>query len=391
MRSATLDILLELAPWMLLGMAVAGAIHGLLPSGFLQRHLAGKGAIWRAVLFGVPMPLCSCSVIPTGLGLKKDGASNGATVAFLTSTPQTGVDSVLVTASFLGWPFAITKVIAAATTGLIAGGLTDRGADNQVVAPPVGKRPGFRSAVDHAIDVLRSIYGWLIFGILVSAAITTWLPGTLAGIGELNPLVGPLLALLISLPLYVCATASVPIAAALVAGGLPMSAALVFLMAGPATNVATMGAVYRTLGKRTLVIYLSTLIVGSLGFGLAFDALFPGATPAVGDMHNHAAPWRWGAVIVLVAMMAWFAIDDLLQRFRPAVPASMELQVDGMTCGGCARKLQRKLEDLDGVQNAAVSHDPGSVALETTLNLAQISAAITEAGYTIRDSHPSTS
>ena len=120
------QITLELAPWLLLGMAIAGLLHGLLPPDFVGRHLRGRAGVAKAVVLGVPLPLCSCGVIPTGLGLKKDGASNGASVGFLISTPQTGVDSILVSASFLGWPFALFKVAAAAITGLVGGWIADR-------------------------------------------------------------------------------------------------------------------------------------------------------------------------------------------------------------------------------------------------------------------------
>ena len=123
---------MELAPWLLLGTLIAALLHGLLPQNFVQRHLQGKGGVAKAVLLGVPLPLCSCGVIPAGLGLKKDGASDGASVGFLISTPQTGVDSILVSASFLGWPFALFKVVSATVTGIVGGYLADQS--------PVGRR-----------------------------------------------------------------------------------------------------------------------------------------------------------------------------------------------------------------------------------------------------------
>jgi uncharacterized membrane protein YraQ (UPF0718 family) len=118
------NVWVELAPWLLLGALVSGVIHVFLPTDFVRRHLTGRGSIAKAVALGVPLPLCSCGVIPAGLGLKKDGASDGAAVGFLISTPQTGVDSVLVAAAFLGWPFALFKVVAATITGMTGGLLT---------------------------------------------------------------------------------------------------------------------------------------------------------------------------------------------------------------------------------------------------------------------------
>ncbi len=109
------DVTLELAPWLLLGVVIAGILHVFMPQDFVRTHLGHSrfSHVVKACLFGVPMPLCSCGVIPAAAGLKKEGASNGATVGFLISTPQTGVDSFAVSAALLGWPFALVKVVAA--------------------------------------------------------------------------------------------------------------------------------------------------------------------------------------------------------------------------------------------------------------------------------------
>ena len=176
------DIMLALAPWLILGAALSGLIHVLLPSDFVRRHLTGRGSVVKAVMLGVPLPLCSCGVIPAGLGLKKDGASDGAAVGFLISTPQTGVDSVLVAAAFLGWPFAIFKLVAAAATGLLGGVLTEHlgGQRHELdgAADPSDShaRAGIAAGVAHADDLIQSIWGWLAVGVVVSAAITTFLP-----------------------------------------------------------------------------------------------------------------------------------------------------------------------------------------------------------------------
>ena len=150
MIQAMWEVLLSLAPWMLLGMAIAGILHVALPRGFVRRHLGGRGGVAKAVALGVPLPLCSCGVIPAGLGLKRDGASDGAAVGFLISTPQTGVDSILVSASFLGWPFALFKVLAATITGLF---LIVGGGDIGALAP------GFRFDGVHAESFRRSLFG----------------------------------------------------------------------------------------------------------------------------------------------------------------------------------------------------------------------------------------
>ena len=236
MIAASWQVLLELSPWLLLGAGIAGLLHGLLPRNFVHRQLSGRAGVLKAVLVGVPLPLCSCGVIPTGLGLKKDGASDGAAVGFLVSTPQTGVDSILVAAAFLGWPFALFKVAAAGVTGIVGGWLTEALGGDPGRPPATATdqgRPSLGAMFAHGAEMLRTIWRWLLFGVLVSAALTVYVPPDgLAGLGAGGGLLAMLAMLLVSLPLYVCATASVPIAAALVAGGMPVGAARVFLMAG---------------------------------------------------------------------------------------------------------------------------------------------------------------
>lgn len=386
-------VLLELSPWLLLGAAVAGVLHVLLPPGFVRRHLGGRGGVVKAVVLGVPLPLCSCGVIPAGLGLRRDGASPGASVGFLISTPQTGVDSVLVSASFLGWPFALLKVGAAAVTGVVGGWLTDAvgvGAEASD-GPKAGEElvdRSLRGAVAHAVDVLRTIWRWLVFGVVVSAIITVLVPPRVfevfTGGGELWAVLS---VLLLSLPLYVCATASVPIAAALVAGGFPPGAALVFLMAGPATNVATLGAVLRALGRRALVVYLATIIVGSVAAALLFDFVLAPRGHGAHAHGDHATPVAIAAAVVLATGLAWFAFDDLRTAWRSWRPArvqdacEIELAVDGMTCGGCANRLRRALLAEEGVVDTEVDHEAGRAVVRGRVELPRIQAVVREAGF----------
>ena len=389
------DVLVALAPWLLLGAAIAGVLHVALPANFIRRHLSGRRGVAKAVALGVPLPLCSCGVIPAGLGIKKDGASDGATVGFLISTPQTGVDSLLVSASFLGWPFAVFKLVSAAVTGLVGGWLTDAAspAPDPVAATEASSEPPRRrslsAAVEHGLEVLRSIWGWLVFGVVASAVITVYVPDSaFASLGGEHELLAFGVALLISIPLYVCATASVPIAAALVGAGLPAGAALVFLMAGPATNLATLGTVYRTLGRRSLAIYLGTIVIGSVGLGYAFDFVLPDAAVAMG-MHDHAAasPLETLAAAGLLGLLAWFAIGDLTSRLRsasevaPGTPG-LDLRVDGLTCQGCVAKLTRALEQAPGVTSARVSLDPGLAQVTGDAPAAQLREVVRAAGFT---------
>ena len=399
MLAAITGIVLELAPWLLLGALIAGVLHVALPRDFVRRTLSGKRGVLRAVALGVPLPLCSCGVIPAGIGLKKDGASDGAALGFLIATPQTGVDSVLVSGALLGWPFALFKVLSALVLGVIGGTLVDKAAGPSAgsmptvspVSPaaPERSRPWWRELVAHSIELIRMIWGWLVVGILASAALGYWLPtldwGAKLAEGSLTPLV---LALLLSLPLYVCATASVPIAAALVAGGLPLGAALVFLVAGPATNLATIGAVHRAFGRRTLIIYLGTLVIGSLGLGLAFDFLLAGV-PLEPALHSHeVAGWRAIPALVLMVLLTWFAGDalrlklrDWRQRLARGFADRIEVQVEGMTCQGCARRLKTQLVELHGVDVAEVDLERGAAVLYGKIDGDTVREAVRKAGF----------
>ena len=319
---ATWQVMLALAPWLLLGALVAGILHVSLPKKFLNRQLTGPLGVVKAVGLGVPLPLCSCGVIPVGLGLRKDGASNGATVAFLISTPQTGVDSILVSASLIGWPFALFKVVSAAATGLIGGWLTDAVTDSaapkNIVLGQCHSQQSNRIAnlLAHSVELLHSIWCWLVIGVVISAAIDAFVPlGAFTDLAAYGGLAAMLVTLVIAVPLYVCATASVPIAAALVATGLPTGAALVFLMAGPATNAATLGAVYRTLGRKPLAIYLATVIIGSIACGWAFDFVIDANIAPVNHDHESATWWSIASAVVLLGLIAWFAWQDVM-RFK---------------------------------------------------------------------------
>lgn len=409
-------VVIELAPWLLLGLLVAGLFHVVLPAGLVARQLRGPAGVFKAVGVGIPLPLCSCGVIPAGIGLKRDGASSGAAVGFLISTPQTGVDSIMVSASLLGWPFALMKVGAALVTGVVGGLLTERvapsargGADTgsggaaggaDAVAIGVTKTLGvrLREGLGHAIEVLRSIWRWLAFGVVASALLMTLVsPGSLGALFADSWLLASLAVLAVAVPTYVCATGSVPIAAALVAGGLPLSAALVFLMAGPATSIATIGTVRKHFGGRVTVAYVSTIVVGSLAFAWLFESTLAGFAvhAAAGHIHHeeHGGVLGVVAAVVLVGAMLWFAGEELRalarrwRKTRASAPVT-ELKVVGMTCGGCVAGLERALSAVEGVEKAEVTLEGGRAKVAGAVSRERLVEAVERAGFEVSDGGP---
>jgi uncharacterized membrane protein YraQ (UPF0718 family) len=299
-----------MSPYLLFGFLIAGILSVVVSKAFVQRHLGGRG-LWpviKASALGVPLPLCSCSVIPVSMSLRKQGASREATLAFLLSTPQTGVDSIFVTYSLLGPIFAIIRPIIALITGLIGGILTRLVTANTpdevpVEAPSAGcccagkkeapKLNPVLAMLKHGFVTLPSDIGKpMLTGLVIAAMLAVLVPeGFFAdylGSGILPMLV----MMVLGIPMYVCATASVPIAAALILKGISPGAALVFLMAGPATNAAGLATVWKTLGRNTAVIYLATVALCALGSGLLLDAIVDSRDLSVVSASGKMlAPW----------------------------------------------------------------------------------------------------
>lgn len=317
----------KMSPYLLFGFAVAGLLRVLISTALIQKHLGGKG-IWpiiKSSLFGVPLPLCSCGVIPVAMSLRKRGASKGATIAFLLSTPQTGIDSIFVTYSLLGFVFTIFRPVVALITGIIGGvaiDLLDKNApimtDLNDDENPAEQKNKFLTAIRHGFIVLpRDIGLAMLIGLLIAALISVLVPSDFfadkigTGIGAM------ILMMFMGIPVYVCATASVPIAAAMIAKGLTPGAAFVFLMTGPATNAATFITIWKTLGSRTAIIYILTVAVCALTAGILLDSMFTGLGKDIqGHYHNMAAtPIEHISAIILLAILALGIYNKRIKMF----------------------------------------------------------------------------
>jgi uncharacterized protein len=382
-----------MTPWLLIGSACVGVLHVVLPPSFFERALSGRGGVVRAVLLGVPLPLCSCAVIPVGMGMHRSGAPRSSTIAFLVSTPQTGVDSIVVTGGFLGWPFAIYRVCVALIMGVVGGLLTTYVEPEKSAPLPLptqrNEHHSVQEGVEHAWVSILSIWGWVLIGVFVSAAISQMGHVQMISSLALGPVEATTLALVIAIPLYVCATASIPIAASLVAVGLPIEAALVFLIAGPATNAATIGAVYATLGRRVTALYLGLTIIGSVVFAWLFKLCLPGYTiPSLLAQHEHTSQWDilFGLMFV-VTSVGWLMPKFRRTRTRTRVSHDPEgqqlINVTGMTCQGCVKKLQRALDESPETKGTEVFLTPGRVVWSGEPISSDVESVIVDCGFFI--------
>ena len=418
----------EMAPWLILGLVFAGLLKVFFPQEKVQKYM-GKPTTKSAVnasLMGVPMPLCSCGVIPTGISFFKNGASKGATNSFLISTPQTGVDSILATYSMLGWPFAILRPIVAFITGIAGGILTNilvkekpepksknPFTNFKIDTAALGKKDNSASCDDSScgchdekpkgnafvqathyafVELLQDIAKWLIIGFLIAALISVILPDDFFSLFKGLGIVEILVILAASVPIYICATGSIPIAAVLLLKGVSPGAALVFLMAGPATNVATMTVIGKTMGRKSLFVYLGTIIGGAVLFGMLTNWLIPTDLIMRHVVHihgngEHEMLPKWVQVGSSFLLIGSLIIGYFYERFEKSKKKTIAmnlktLKVEGMTCSHCEASVTRNLLKLDGIEEVLADKNKSEVKIAgENINLKEIENIITEIGY----------
>lgn len=417
----------EMAPYLLLGFLFAGLLHAFVPKTMYKRYLGGNNlsSVFCAILFGVPLPLCSCGVIPTAVAMRKEGASKGATTAFLIATPQTGVDSILATYSVFGWSFALLRPIVAMLTGLVGGVLTnvvDRAeesaasatedaADSSAQHEESGEQRTFLQKLGEALDygfsdMLMDIGQWLAVGIILAGLITIFVPDDFFLSYQGSGIINMFLVLLIACPMYVCATGSIPIAAALMLKGLSPGAALVFLMAGPATNMASIMVLGKTLGRRSLLAYLGSIVTGAVIFGLIVDWVLPVEWFGMVMHHSlHSAcchtetPW-WQVVstvifLLLLCRALWLRYhgggchchdagchchEDGCHSHEESHPV-IRLKVEGMMCNHCRGHVEKALQSVPGAETVNVDLGSGMALVQGECPVEALVSAVENCGY----------
>lgn len=399
----------EMAPYLLVGFLFAGILHIYFPQRIIKKYTGGSDfrSVFNASLLGVPMPLCSCGVLPTGISFYKSGASRSSTISFLVSTPQTGIDSIIATYAMLGLPMAVIRPVVALFSGVLGGLISNFSRDEkketaeEVVENDQGKTRSLREMLRYGfVELMQDISKWLLIGLLLAAFLAVLIPDDFFTTRVSNEYLSMLLILLASIPLYVCATGSIPIAAVLLMKGLSPGAALVFLMAGPATNAATMAVISSTMGRKTFWLYFLSIVGGAVLFGTIINELIPrdwitGHIPQIlhtGE-HVHGTSWiKTTSAILLVALI----LNGYIQKYLDRKGFKMEREklntiemrtyaVDGMTCNHCKANVEKGIVELD--PEVEVFADPESNELRISSHVIseeQLKDKIEGLGYSFK-------
>jgi len=480
MKQLLLEILatyLDMAPYLFIGLFFAGLLHVVFKKDFIARHLGKNNmmSVIKAAILGVPLPLCSCGVIPTALYLRRQKASEGATVSFLISTPQTGVDSIIATYGMMGPIFAIFRPLAAFVTGIVGGAILNKHAinddalekeasncgcgsgscddtvvvekedtgcgcgsssceDKTEVLKPAQEETGCGCGSGHShdddleglstvqklkkgfkyayVEFLDDIALHLMFGIILAGLISFIIPDSFFTKFDGDGIGGMFIMMAIGIPLYVCATSSIPIAVSLMLKGISPGAAFVFLVAGPATNAATISLIGNTMGKKLLFVYLAVIIVFAFLGGFALNGIFDymnvDFVASSMSEHHHMETPLWETIMMVLFTIA--LIPALYRRLKPrkrvkkvklnevkindvkisklnkegAIMSNInEVKIEGMTCNHCAHNVKTSIQAVEGVESVEVDLKGKSAKVTGKVDLAKIITAITSAGYKV--------
>ena len=404
-----IDLINKMSPYLLLGFLLAGIMHAFVPNRLYRRYLGGSSfrSVVNAALLGIPLPLCSCGVIPTAMSLRREGASKGAAVSFLIATPQTGVDSIFATYSLMGLPFALLRPLAALVTALFGGELVNLfdKKDEALCADEQSVTPKAQTFVDKMVEALRyafvdmmqDIGRWLVVGLVIAGLITVFVPESFFALFADNSLLSMLIVLLFAMPMYLCATGSIPIAVALMMKGLSPGTALVLLMAGPAVNAASMMVAGKVLGRRTLLLYLASIIGGAMAFGLAVDNLLPREwfTSSIDALHAGAVHGQGWFNVVCSVVLAVLLVNALVRRFRGSEKececetgccevSERVYYIDGLRCNHCRANAEKAIASLEGVESAEVDLPTGRAVVRGTVSVEQVRTAVEALGFKLR-------
>ena len=411
-------LFLEMSPYLLLGLIFVALLNLLVTKDLIVKQV-GKRNFWsvfKAALVGVPLPLCSCGVVPTAAYMKKSGGSNGATVSFLISTPQTGIDSILATYGMMGWVFAIYRPIVALVMGM-AGGLAVHFFDKENTGKVAKKSlPKFininnfqvkkkekledriRKTLNYSfIEFVDDIAPQFIVGLVVAGLISFFIPTEfISSIGLNSGILAMLIMIALGIPMYVCATASIPIAVTLMSKGFSPGTALVFLIAGPATNAASISIISKTIGKKLTIVYISTIIIFSLIFGLILDWLFLTFGLQLSEHifhgHNHDAESLGMLTKYITSAIFFVLISGSIYRLylrkyfaknKVENDGRVKINISGMTCNHCVDTVSKTIKKIEGIEEFQVSLTDNAAYIKGNFDKELLKNEIESVGYKI--------
>ena len=409
-----LELVNSMSPYLLLGFTLAGLMHAFVPRAMYSRYLSGNNfrSVLSAAILGIPLPLCSCGVIPTAMSLRKDGASKGATISFLIATPQTGVDSIIATYSLMGLPFALLRPFAALVTALFGGALANRVGKNDNTEKADASEQcccaneekttfskKIRTAANYAyVEMMQDIGRWLVLGLVVAGLITVFVPDSFFSLFADKPFASMLMVLLFAIPMYLCATGSIPIAVALMLKGLSPGTALVLLMAGPAVNVASLLVIGKVMGRKSLMTYLFSIVGCAILFGLGIDYLLPREwfTASLEKIHScHSCGEISYFNTVCSIMLALLLANAFIQRYRKGkesscsceacsiAPQGITITVKGMNCNHCKSNAEAAIMKVAGVESVEIDLASGRTVVHGNPNKEDVVKAVEALGFSV--------
>ena len=403
------EICLEMAPFLILGFVFSGIISVFIDDTLVYKQIGQKkiSSIIKSTLMGIPLPLCSCGVIPVAATLKDYGASKGATTSFLVSTPQTGIDSIFLTYGMLGPVFAIFRPVAAFVSGIFCGIVVNTIDNDNVMQPKSVTKFSKNSATIFEKIKIGVEYGFLTLpkdivvplfqGLLIAACIGYFIPPDfIASFLSSNSFLEYFVMLIVSLPLYVCATASIPIALVLFMKGVSPGAVFVFLMAGPATNASSIAVIGNIMGKKILYLYISLIASTAVFFGIIFDLFFQIDKNIISKHihhHNHENTFY----IILTIFFGVIMANAYRSKLKKEVPKmntsetsnenhmdSLDFIVNGMTCSHCKESVESSIKSIDEKIETFVNLSTGEVSIKGfSLDKLKVKEKIESRGFTV--------
>ncbi len=395
-------LLKEMSPYLLFGFFFAGLLRVFISAEKIASHL-GKGRILpsiKASIMGIPLPLCSCGVIPTAISLRRQGANKGATLSFLISTPITGIDSILATYSLLGAVFTIFRVavsfLIAIFCGIIAN-LLLREDESTISSPILCSVCGEEGEHEHGIvqkirymfhyafiELLEDVGKWLILGVIIGGAIGYLVPKDIISRFLGSDLKAMLIMLLIGIPMYVCATGSIPIVAALMMKGMSPGAGLVFLLTGPATNMVTITVIAKELGKRAVTLYVLIISIASILSGLLLNSIWEGNKNLFYIKRTAFLPeWiKMASAISLLGLILFSMLRGEREKHEMK-EEGLILNVPDMNCEHCVRSIKHALKGIN-VSEVEVDLKSKKVRVPSNVDKEAVIRAINSAGFKVQ-------